>query len=79
MCSTFINSIYREMSLMVPVFVNDLRLFQQFSGAGDTCTADDPGFPMSQFLKHYRLHISRNATMVAQQVTESQNDITFML
>lgn len=31
-------------------------------------TADNPGFPMSQFLKPFRLHISRNATMVAQQV-----------
>lgn len=39
-------------------------------GSDDTCTADDPGFPMSQFLKPFRLHISRNATMVAQQVTK---------
>lgn len=28
-----------------------------------------PGFPMSQFLKPIQLQISRNATMVAQQVT----------
>ena len=37
-----------------------------FAGSDDI--ADNPGFPMSQFLKPFRLHISRNATMVAQQV-----------
>ena len=36
--------------------------------AGSDAIADNPGFPMSQFLKPFRLHISRNATMVAQQV-----------
>jgi len=37
-----------------------------FPGSDDT--ADNPGFPMSQFLKPFKLHMSRNATMVAQQV-----------
>ena len=32
-----------------------------------------PGFPMSQFLKPFQLQISRNATMVAQQVQITLN------
>ncbi|XP_078359527.1 putative methyltransferase-like protein 25 isoform X1 [Oculina patagonica] len=43
---------------------------QEFGRSDDACTADDPGFPMSQFLKPFRLHISRNATMVAQQAAD---------
>lgn len=41
---------------------------QEVAGSDDT--ADNPGFPMSQFLKPFRLHISRNATMVAQQAAD---------
>lgn len=36
--------------------------------AGSDDTADNSGFPISQFLKPFGLNISRNATMVAQQV-----------
>ena len=38
------------------------------AGSDANCVSDDPGFPMSQFLKPFKLHVSRNATMVAQQV-----------
>ena len=39
------------------------------AGSDANCVSDDPGFPMSQFLKPFKLHVSRNATMVAQQVS----------
>ena len=39
------------------------------AGCDANCVSDDPGFPMSQFLKPFKLHVSRNATMVAQQVS----------
>ena len=55
------------------------------AGSDANCVSDDPGFPMSQFLKPFKLHVSRNATMVAQQVNNgyhlyhwSQMSVEFM-
>ncbi|XP_074612813.1 putative methyltransferase-like protein 25 [Acropora palmata] len=42
---------------------------QQF-GLANKDASDQPGFPMSEFLKPYSLHLSRNATMVAQQAAD---------
>jgi len=46
------------------------HLVSQEFGSDGSCSSEDPGFPMSQFLKPFRLHVSRNATMVAQQAAD---------
>ena len=46
-----------------------------FAGSDDT--ADNSGFPISQFLKPFGLNISRNATMVAQQVRKYMYSLFF--
>ena len=57
--------------------MSNIQYFNNFFvlGKESTCSSDEPGFPMSEFLKPFKLHISRNATMVAQQV----ENVSFIL